>query len=84
MKNIKRDFSLKVCVGSPGWALVVGPPPNILFSEYGHVGYLIKWKETYDKIHAHTSLLHAHLTPELGRKVKTAFILKVVMLHINL
>ena len=28
--------------------------------------------------------LHAHLTPEVGQKVKTVFFLKPVMLHIKL
>ena len=53
MEHIKRDFSLKAWVLSPG----IWPRPKLNFLEYGHVAYPIKGNDTYSNMVA--NILHA-------------------------
>ena len=57
---------------------------NSTFSEHGHVAYQIKGNDECSNMQAHILSLHTLSTPGVGSKVKTFFILKVVMLHIKL
>ena len=54
-------------------------------SENGHVAYQIKENDTYNNMQANNLPLHTNSTPGVGLKGKKIFfLLKVVMLHIEL